>query len=142
MATENLGFQTFLINLTKLVPAEIITAYMVIQAFLPHQLLPTLIVGAALLVMTPLYLIFAMKIGKPMQVIISSLSFVVWLFAIGGPFVFFAWYHPWLAGLVLCIYTMLPPMIYGTKTGVTVNITLPTAPATAARSSKKSWREI
>jgi len=44
---------------------------------------------------------------------LSTLSLVVWMFAIGGPFTTLDWYHPSLGAVTLPIYTLLVPIITG-----------------------------
>ncbi len=144
---QRVQIQQYLVSLVKLIPAEIIALYSVSMAFVPQSLLGSLFVAIPLAIMTPLYLIFAMKINKASQIITSSLAFVVWVFALGGPFLYFAWYEPWMAGTLLSLFTIVPPMIFGSplkldkeidtaitaaKTGSTGNISI----------KPKSWREV
>jgi len=45
------------------------------------------------------------------QLIISTLSVPVWLFAIGGPFDLLYWYRPALGAIALPLYTLILPII-------------------------------
>ena len=50
------------------------------------------------------------------QVAISVVSFAVWAYALGGPFVAWGIYLPWLGTLLILGWTFLVPFIYpGTK---------------------------
>jgi hypothetical protein len=85
----------YLETIAKFVPVEILAAYMAIRGIIPvstsPEALPLAIevaLFAALLGLTPLYLL---KVGgvvsrKGQQVVIATVSFVVWSYAIGGPF--------------------------------------------------------
>jgi hypothetical protein len=39
------------------------------------------------------------------QTIISTIAFAVWVFAVGGPFADFSWYHPTFGSFALIIYS-------------------------------------
>lgn len=54
------------------------------------------------------------KTGSPpavTQITIATLAFVVWVFALGGPFATLAFYHPVYGSLVLIVYTLAVPLI-------------------------------
>ena len=133
-------FNDFLTNLVKLIPAEIVALYAVVQTFIPMTLVAHLFLAVPLVVLCPLYLLYAMKVKKIDQVVITTVAFVVWIFALGGPFKFISGYAPWMAGIALAVFTLIPPIIYGKR--------LPhPEPDTAAKPGKdikmvKSWREI
>lgn len=135
----------YLESLVKLIPAEIVAIYAVLAAFVPETLTGQLFVTIPLFALTPFYLYFSMGVKNFGQVAISTIAFVVWLFAIGGPFVHFEWYEAWMGGSLLAIYTLFPPMIYGKR--------LPAYEGeneemykgkftTETKSRQVSWREI
>jgi hypothetical protein len=41
------------------------------------------------------------------QIAIATIAFVVWVFAIGGPFKQLAWYQPWIGTTALALYTLI-----------------------------------
>ena len=45
------------------------------------------------------------------QVILSCVSYAVWVFAIGGPFLELSWYEPLQGSLLLLIYTTAIPLL-------------------------------
>jgi len=45
------------------------------------------------------------------QTAISTLAFGVWVFALGGPFNFQAWYSPLYGSLLLIAFTLIVPLI-------------------------------
>ncbi|WP_422358854.1 hypothetical protein [Reichenbachiella sp.] len=52
------------------------------------------------------YLKLAMKVDKPIQLVVSVLCFVVWVFTLGGPFLFLDWYDPIYGQFILPIFTI------------------------------------
>lgn len=47
------------------------------------------------------------------QILISTIAFVVWVFALGGPFLQLPWYNSVYGALLLPIYTFFIPIIAG-----------------------------
>ncbi len=45
------------------------------------------------------------------QIIISALAFIVWVFALGGPFAKMGWYSPLYGSLLLIAFTLIVPLI-------------------------------
>jgi hypothetical protein len=121
----------YLEKLTKLIPGEIIALYLAIAAFVPKEIVAQSIVAGLAFVLTPLYLTNVAKVKNVMQVIVSTISFAVWVFVTGGPFTGQAWYQAWIPGAVLAAYTLIVPMFVSSA---------PAATGTAART--KGWREI
>lgn len=134
--------QKFLENLVKLIPAEVIALYAVLSGFVPEDLVGQLFITIPLFVITPFYMHFAMRVSKTSQIAISTIAFVVWLFAIGGPFAYFPWYEGWMGGALLALYTLIPPMAYQKRLPAYEgeNEGLYDEKLTASR--VKSWREI
>ncbi|RMF44255.1 MAG: hypothetical protein D6755_09385 [Anaerolineae bacterium] len=110
-------------RLLKYIPSEIIMAYISIEGVLRStyrgnaSLLETILwsVAGILLVLTPLWMYRVMGVRRASQLLLSTLSFAVWLFAMGGPFRALDWYQPALGGVVLPIYTLLVPIITGKR---------------------------
>lgn len=52
------------------------------------------------------------------QTVVSTIAFVVWVFAVGGPFAAFDWYHPTFGSFALIIYSFAAgAVIPGAKGG-------------------------
>jgi hypothetical protein len=110
-------------RLLKYIPSEIVMAYISIEGILSscynpnvwadRQILLKLlwIVSATLTVLTPLWLWRVMRVRRPSQLFISTLSVPVWLFALGGPFALLPWYRPALGAIALPLYTLILPII-------------------------------
>jgi len=102
-------------RLAKFIPAEIVALYVAAVGVIPHVPAGTpnfralWIVFGITLALVPLYLFFATKRGGkkplPLQIVLATVAFPVWVFAMGGPFESFPWYQGWAASLVLIFVT-------------------------------------
>lgn len=111
-------------RLVKYVPAEIITAFVTMNGMVASQpddkqWLQWAVFGF-LLIATPLYTNYVTRApGMPpatKQIAVSTVAFVLWVFAIGGPFASQTeWYAPIYGSLVLPAFTFLVPLL--DKTG-------------------------
>jgi len=118
MAREIKPNQDYRGKLLKLIPSEIVAAYMALQGVVPENSAKwgLTIVAILLLLITPFYLRIVEKVkGKP-QIVFSTISFIVWLYSLGGPFRYFDLYQPWIATIVLVLWTMLIPVFLGSGT--------------------------
>jgi hypothetical protein len=67
-----------------------------------------------LVAITPLYLSRAMGVRSRIQLVVSTISLVVWIYAMGvGPlrFVRAPFYEPWHGAVALAVWTLVPPML-------------------------------
>ena len=104
---------SFLEVLLKLIPSEIIAVHVFIQGVMPRLFAPTFVVFLLLVGITPLYLYWAMGVRSRPQLTVSTLSLVVWIYALGqGPFRFMRapWWEPWYGSVLLALWTLVPPM--------------------------------
>ncbi len=104
---------SFLQVLLKLIPSEVIAVFIFIQGVMPRVLLPHLVIALLLVCITPVYLYWAGGVRSRPQLVISTLSLVVWVYAMGvGPFRFVRppYYEPWHGAVALAIWTLIPPM--------------------------------
>ncbi len=105
---------SFLQVLLKLIPSEVIAVFIFVQGVLPGQFWPHFIVALVLVGMTPLYLSYAAGVKSRTQLLLSTLSMVVWIYAMGtGPlrFVKPPYYEPWHGAVLLAVWTLVPPML-------------------------------
>ena len=105
---------SFIKALLKLIPSEIIAVFIFLQGVLPERLIPHLVVSLLLIGITPLYLYTAMGVRSAGQLVVSTLSMLVWIYALGqGPVRFLGspLYEPWYGSAVLAIWTLVPPML-------------------------------
>jgi len=107
------GADTYVDRLFKYIPAELVAGYIFVLGVVKrltdtgeirfiHWLLFILFC-----ILTPLYLWRVQKVVKIGQHIISFLSFVVWVFALGGPFTLFGWYNPLYGEILLPVFTLI-----------------------------------
>ena len=113
----------YLSRVLKHIPSEIVMAYIAIDGVLrssydpnvwaERETLETLlwITLGLLTVLTPLWMYRVMRVKRPSQIFIATLSVPVWLFALGGPFALLDWYQPAFGAIVLPLYTLIIPII-------------------------------
>jgi hypothetical protein len=104
---------SFLQVLLKLIPSEVIAVFIFIQGIMQRSLVPHLVVALLLVAITPVYLYWAGGVRSRPQLWISTLSLVVWIYALGaGPlrFVRPPYYEPWHGAVLLAVWTLVPPM--------------------------------
>jgi hypothetical protein len=109
-------------KLIKYIPADVVAAWLAIDGILKdqgnHPIWLTWAVFAFLTVLTPLYVVF-MKTTPPgfgptktFHWMASTLAFVVFVFALGGPFALtFDWYRPLFGTVVLILTTLVLPLL-------------------------------
>ena len=100
-------------RLFKYIPAEVVAGYIFVLGLLKQLTDPKTLVFLDWLlflifcVLTPLYLWKVQKVTKTQQPIISLLSFIAWVFAIGGPFSLYSWYNPLYGEILLPVFTLI-----------------------------------
>lgn len=110
---------TYFDRVLKYIPADIVGAWVAITGAIAGAATPETtalwIVFLALLVITPIWTWKqAKEPGKPpatTQILISTGSFLVWVFALGGPFATLSFYKPLYGSLTLIIYTLIVALI-------------------------------
>ena len=104
-------------KLLKLIPSEIIAAYIFLQGVIPESDTKwgLLIASILLLILTPFYMQKFQHVTHSLQIIITSLSFLVWLYSLGGPFKAWGLYKPWIGSLLLVIWTLTVPLIWNNE---------------------------
>ena len=113
----------YMSRVLKHIPSEIVMAYIAIDGVLRTSYNPNVradrlmlekllwITVGILTVITPLWLWRVMRVRRVSQLFISTLSIVVWFFALGGPFAMLDWYKPALGAVALPLYTLIVPII-------------------------------
>jgi hypothetical protein len=99
-------------RLFKYIPAELVAGYIFVLGVMKQitdvgevRLLHW-ILFAIFCILTPLYLWRIQKVKKVQQHIISLLSFIAWIFALGGPFALYDWYNPVYGQILLPVFTL------------------------------------
>lgn len=108
-------------RLLKYIPAEIVGLYITSEAVIRASSEGTSmyalmwIVFLFGLVMTPLYLHRVTKVTRKSQLLVSTVAFGIWVFALGGPFEVVDWYKPLYGGLLLPAFTLVVAVYEGKK---------------------------
>jgi hypothetical protein len=102
----------YLDRLLKYIPAEVIAFYIFVIGRIPENPVPP----EAKLLQWILFIVFfflnfgylwrVLHVRKYQQLIISLVAFVVWVFALGGPFTFLEWYKSLYGEILLPVYTL------------------------------------
>lgn len=96
-------------RLYKYIPAEVIAFYLGLNAIIASASdVPRPVhwfIFLAGLAATPYYLRVVQKVVSPRQLLISTLAFLVWAFALGGPFAALASYKPIYGAVLLPVFT-------------------------------------
>lgn len=122
--------QSYADKLMKIVPTEIVGAYMVLAGIIGYPpgatefvIVPAGISDdalrafliqftfAALLVLTPVYLIRVGHVTSRSQILLSCATFVVWVYSLGGPFVVWGCYYPLMGSVVLVLWALTVPLL-------------------------------
>ena len=112
----------FVDRLLKYIPAEIVAVFILVQGLIMQMDPDTdsykpIFWGVFLLfaVLTPLYLWRLQNVKKITQLVISLVAFVVWVFALGGPFTTLVWYDPLYGEILLPIFTIIIAIVVAEK---------------------------
>ena len=123
MAREIKSYNHYKDRLLKLIPTEIVAAYLVIEGIIPEgdplagwvSLLSALI----LLILIPFYLQKIMAVKRTRQVVFTMISFIIWIYSIGGPFEDYGIYVGYIGSVLLVLWTLLIPLLYKPAADIT-----------------------
>ena len=119
-AASSGGFNSYLDRLVKLIPGESTAFYLVGAGVIPATANPLVILGWSIVCLLSVIAIKALgtsdlKQGvKPdwIHIGISSVSFILWVYTLGGPFAAYHIQVPYLGSLAVLIWTFFLPIIY------------------------------
>jgi hypothetical protein len=105
--------QSYQDRMLKLIPTEIIAAYMALQGVVPaaYAKWATLAAAVILVALTPLYLTRLQQVHRVGQVVMTTIAVVVWLYTLGGPFQYWGLYQPWIGSVLLVLWTLVVPLV-------------------------------
>ena len=105
-------------KLLKLIPSEIVAAYLALQGIVPeeHSKWGLLFISIILLILTPFYLKKFQNVTHWLQLTITTLSFIIWIYTLGGPFELWGLYIPWIGSIVMVIWTLIVPLLIEMET--------------------------
>lgn len=115
------GQNQYVEKLLKLVPTEIVAAFVSIQGILltqPSTVLQPWLFGIALFlafVVLPLYLRKAQDVQSPAQILLTTLAFLIWAYNMGGNNMAFLAddFNPAIASVLLILFTVIAPLYKG-----------------------------
>jgi hypothetical protein len=120
-ATRERGedFKFYLDRLLKMIPAEVVSLYLVGSGFIPTDK-PLVLTLWAAVCLVGVILIRTYGTTDPVNnkppdwthVAISTTAFVIWIYTLGGPFVAINLYVPYLGSLLVLAWTFFVPMLY------------------------------
>jgi hypothetical protein len=122
-------------RLLKYVPAEIVALYLGVTNVIPSPLkahrTAVWVVSVISALCVPVYMFLSTrKPNQPTlwsQIMISTIAFPLWVFAIGGPFALHPWYddYRWVAAVAICFATFLFGLYAPTPAPLTSSAVLP-----------------
>jgi hypothetical protein len=107
-------------RLLKLIPGETVAMYLFLQGVITSGLsgddsqLKIWLWGiiVILAVGNILYLRKQQQVSDFTQILILTIAFFIWILSIGGPFVYFSWYQPFMGSVILGLFTFFVPLVY------------------------------
>lgn len=111
---------TYFDKLIKYIPADIVAAWTAVTGLIAGMaqntqstlLWITFVVGALLAAAwTWRQTSESNKPPATTQIIISTVAFIIWVFALGGPFETLSWYSPTYGSLLLIGFTLTVPLV-------------------------------
>ncbi len=64
-----------------------------------------------LLVLTPIYLWRVGSVTNIIQLVVTTISFIVWVYTLGGPFVVWKIFYPLISSIILVLWSLITPLI-------------------------------
>ncbi len=114
MAREVKTDQDYKSKLLKLIPSEIVAAYILIGGIIPadYKYLGTLVTAVIMLVLIPFYLRRLYDVKRLGQIVYVMIAFVIWIYTLGEPFRHWGIWQEWIGSALLIIYTLTIPLFY------------------------------
>lgn len=117
--TSDLAFRFYLERLIKMIPAEVVSLYIVGIGIIPEEQVIGMTVWA-IICLIGLFFIRIYGTADPVEnkppdwthIIISAIAFVIWVYSLGGPFAAWGLYVPWAGSLVVLAWTFFVPIFY------------------------------
>ncbi len=106
--------QNYTDKLLRLIPGEIVAAYLIITGIIPDKAsIPGhIIILTIILIIIPFYLWRVQNVKNRLQIITTCIAFVIWVYSFNiGPFSYFGLYKPWIASIVLILWTVIMPIL-------------------------------
>jgi hypothetical protein len=117
--TENAGGNAneYFERVAKYIPGEVLAGYLAVNGIIQsvdaskERALPAAAWGVFILCLflTPIYFNQMAKPGQPkrLNMLVATIAFAVWAYALGGVFNLVGVYKPWLASILLVVFTLV-----------------------------------
>lgn len=114
------GLAEYLEKLTKMVPAEVVGLYLIGSGVIPTDRHASLLAWTAFC-FSAVIIVRALgtrdsNSGQPQwaAVVISAVSFLIWVYSVGGPFPWYLKdaYQPFVGSLLVLAWTFIVPLLY------------------------------
>ena len=118
MARQIESTNTYKDILLKLIPSEIVAAFIVIDNSVSDPIYAKWIMtfsAVVLAILTPLYLWKIYGVRSKKQLVFTTLSLPVWLYSIGGPFRQWHVHNSSVASAGLVLWTLFVPLVFTTR---------------------------
>ena len=114
MAREVKTDQDYKIKLLKLIPSEIVAAYILIGSIIPDEYKQwgTIVTAVIMLVLIPFYLRRLYDVKRLGQIIYIMVAFLIWIYTLGEPFRYWGIWQEWIGSALLILYTLTIPLFY------------------------------
>ena len=114
MAREVKTDQDYKMKLLKLIPSEIVAAYILIGSIIPeeYKLWGTITTAVIMLVLIPFYLRRLYDVKRLGQIIYIMVAFLIWIYTLGEPFRYWGIWQEWIGSALLILYTLTIPLFY------------------------------
>jgi hypothetical protein len=114
MAREVKTDQDYKNKLLKLIPSEIVAAYILIGSIIPdeYKYWGTIITAVIMLILIPFYLRRLYDVKRLGQIIYIMIAFIIWIYTLGEPFSHWGIWQEWIGSVLLILYTLAIPLFY------------------------------
>lgn len=115
-------FQAYLDRLMRMIPGDVVGFYLLGSGFIPTGAHPIVLTVWTVICLVAVAVLRIKYTKNPpnqpgtqwLNVLISSLAFLIWVYTIGGPFQ--AWNPnlvvPWIGSLLVLVFTFFVPFVY------------------------------
>lgn len=104
--------QNYAEALRKLIPAEVLIFYFSLVSMMPNELIPTIALTAVAILATPFYLYFPGAVRKVKQLVLSTLSMLIYSVLFGSLAEFIPESLTWIPVLVTMTWTFAIPFFF------------------------------
>lgn len=113
------NFNSYLDRLMKMIPAEVVSLYLVGNSFIPNVRITLQVIWVVVclvgVIVVRVYGTTDPDKNQPpdwVHTAISTVAFLIWVYMLGGPFVGLGWHDPTVGQLLMVAWTFFVPIFY------------------------------